>query len=303
MKGGFLSITWLFCALTSTAQSLTFPMYRQYINEAEYWSYQGRFDTSAQVFHYALSHSRFTPMTLDLYHAAYAAARSNKKQMCLQYIKAASNNQLEWVKYGIFTRDSSTFVECLKDDYPHVRSFLDSLYQYPVLSRQKYNEMANRYVDEDQKWVILRASDSINAFHTRFLSEVEKNGYPGLIRAGTDIVSIIFLHVQEPNYEHASRLLNDAMEAGEVTPHEFAMMIDYYEIRIQKNIKGLYGCHQNTKITPEDFPEIIRNRLELGVSIFFQKPTRTPWMKKTKVEWFDNTELLSKHLIFSTVVK
>lgn len=305
MRRIHLSFAWLLFTLTAYTQNLTFPMYRQYINEAEYWSYLGRFDTSAHLLDYALSHSRFTPLTLDIYHAAYAAARSHKKQMCLQYLREAGNNRHEWVKYGVFTRDSAIFEACLSNDYPNIRNFMDSLYQQPAptASRKEFYEMANRYVDEDQKLLAMKNKDSLNVFHARFLSEIEKNGYPGLNRAGTDVVSIVFLHINEPNYEYAYRLLYDAMEAGEASPHEFAMMVDYYEWRIKKNEKGQYGCHQCTIITTADFDKVVQYRLDLGVSIFFQKPSRTPWMKKTRVDWFDDTNFLSKYFIFNTVVK
>ena len=197
-----LSFAYLLFTLSVFAQNLTFPMYRQYINEAEYWSYQGRFDTSAQMLDYALTHSRFTPMPVDIYHAAFAAARSNKKQMCLNYLKAASINQHLWVKYGVFTRDSAIFAACLGSDYSTIRCFFDSLYQQSgmTVTREMYYEIANRYVEEDQKLLAMINKDSLNIFHTRFLSEIEKNGYPGLNRAGTDVVSIVFQHIMEPNY-------------------------------------------------------------------------------------------------------
>ena len=295
----------LLFSLPVCGQNLTFPVYRQYINEAEYWSYLWSFDTSSQMLDYAFQHSEFIPMALDVYHAAYPAARSNKKQMCLQYLKKAADTQIEWVKHGIVTRDAAVFANCLDEDYAVFRNFMDSLYRQPgpALLRETYYEKANHYVTEDQKYLALNNEDNLDIFHAKLLAEIEENGYPGLKRAGTDVLSIVFHHIGPLNFEYAFHLFYDAMIAGEVSPHEYAIAMDYFVIRTTGNVKGLYGCHQSTTLKAEDFSLTVQNRLDLGVSIFFQKPTRTPWIAKTQTPWINDSRFISRYFIFKNLQK
>ncbi len=300
----FLISVFLVSWLVADAQKLTFPEFRRCINEAEYWKTMNKPDTAFQLYQYAFQNSEFEPLPVDVYNAALMSAHTNRQEDCLHLLRNVLEYQFEWTKYGIFTKDSTLFLNCLGEKYPYIRNFADSLYNHTSLDslRNIQYQIANNYVERDQELVKNANADSLNNFHALFLSGIKKNGYPGYKKSGTDMISIIFLHILEPNYNYGLSLMKEAVLAGEATPYEMAAMLDYFECK-KGNYQGAYKCHACVKTDGTDDTFYIENRLDIGVSIFFQTPIKTPWKPQKLFKWVNNPAFLDKYLIFDKLKK
>ncbi|MEZ4917963.1 MAG: hypothetical protein R2792_02565 [Saprospiraceae bacterium] len=295
----------IFCLLFSIhaqGQPSEFASYKRYINEAEYWAYVGKPDTAAQLYAHAFAHFSFRQTPIDLYNAARASALSNKSKECAFYLNKALQQNQSWVKFGIQKKDSLLFRNCLGAAFDTLENRASILAEAIDSSKQILHKKVVFYQGEDNRLTNAKDWNKRSELHQTLLADVEANGYPGIYNSGTDILSIVFLHIDEVNMDCAIELMYKAMLTGEVTPYEYASMMDYFQYRTG-NKKAMYGSHQCIKMEEQDYSYYIEERLKTGVSIFFQKPTRTPWKPKVPTEWFENTNILSPYFILDTVIE
>lgn len=290
----------------SIAQNKPFSDYMRYVHEAEYWLYKGKPDTAYALYKHAFNIEGVKKSALELYYAAMASARTGASEDCYSFLLEVADYPLIWIKIGVLERDSSLFFSVLGAKMEQIRSKLDaiSLKMKADSSRAHNESMVDWFIAGNDRLVKAQPynEDRLNTFHASMLDYLEKTGYLGLNNTGTDILSSIFRHIKDPNYDRTLVFLHKSLKNRDLTAFEVAHFIDNYEYKLG-NHKGTYGCHNFVERDENYAHKFIENRLDLGVSIFFTNPVRTPWMKKRTMDWIEKLPDFNKYFVFETVLK
>lgn len=242
--------------------------YHELINEATYASFKEEYQKADSLFEEAFK--------LDALHlgknyqaACYNVLQINETEKAFSYLKQAMQHGLSIDKI----QNSSYFNQIQYQDkwlilekaYPTLREEYES--QFDTERRQAIQEIYQ--LDQDAR---LKGAGNFDADNLKRLQKiVEEQGYPGFHKVGQDIdLHLVFHHFSpEDNKRYFYDVLKKAVFTGDITPFEYAGIIDYD--RIKKREPTLYGTYFATVdgiryLQPvEDFEHVNERRKSIGL--------------------------------------
>lgn len=294
------------CLLTFPFFSIRAQDYIQYfrlVNEAEYWLEQHEYKYAEELYLKAFDLEQ--PIWKDCYLLAKCYAYQGDKDRCYQYLQKCAALPIS-VGHAIMRRydqrdvfgmvfEDPTELEAVAAELAEIKAINDKEYkneQYTLLSDQ-LEEWINTYnaVSMPQEGVTVKPEDR-KATHQKIISEflafIQDEGYPGYYRIGTDIGSILLsLVASKEKWRLAFQpVLEKALHEGELIPY-------YYGDVLEKQGTSAYVMLDETT-TAKQYPILIKNRLVIGMSIFYKGTGRTPLGEKKPLPWIDE-DFLKKY--------
>jgi len=295
----FFKNTLLTCFLAVSISTINAQDYIQYfrlVNEAEYWLEQHEYKYAEELYLKAFDLEQ--AVWKDCYLLSKCYAYQGDKERCYQYLQKCAALPIS-LGHTIMRRydqrdvfgmvfDDPTELEAVAAELAEIRGMTDKKYKdkhYTLLNDQ-LDEWLAAYnaVSMPKEGIIVKAEDR-KAAHEKIVSEllafIKKDGYPGYYRIGTDMGSILLsLVASKEAWRLAFQpLLEQALHQGQLIPY-------YYGDVLEKQAASVYVMVDET-ITAKDYPTLIKNRLAIGMSIFYKGTGRTPLGSKKPLPWID----------------
>ena len=143
------------------------------------------------------------------------------------------------------------------------------------------------YTEDDIEYInyskLVNKQDSIN--QKEFLNYIKEFNYPGIKKCGTNLASIILLHLNCTFLEDYNVILLEQLKKGFIQPLYYAQMMD--RINCACNNKSFYYAYSIGKAEKKDClpiskKQIIINRKSIGLSPYF---SGTGLLQKDITKW------------------
>ncbi|WMX14514.1 MULTISPECIES: hypothetical protein [unclassified Aureispira] len=287
--------------------------YHNLVNEAEYWMYKKEYKNAKILYKKAFCLEE--PMWKDAYLLAKAYVFLNKKKKALCWLKKSSEANVSFCSWylekekeqkdfkSIFnsSNDMKAFIKELRtieDDpskksnqqvYLNIQKQVDELLKRDQAIREECRKSG--FTKECKERIDLE--DSI--IQEKLLAITKEYGFPGSNLIGSDLVTIILVHFDKKRFISSLDILLSEVKNGNLMPFYYGYMLDrfYWKYIEDKNDNPCYLSllYTKKKCTEEDYDEVIKRRLELGISLFFDGSRfriRThellPWVNEEFIE-------------------
>lgn len=262
--------------------------YYKLVNEAEYWMYKEHPKNALILYEKAFK--EYEPFGKDLFLAAKCQAMLKNKKQCWRYLKQSALKVTTYPSAFIY-RDSTLFENALGKLKPlkiQLKAIETErqLRQSPLINMLRDTAGAMAKTDqlyrqqgirkEEAFLRQLHANDSLNQLH--LLNIIQQCGYPGYNVIGNDALSIVLMHIIDAFKPMYLQITQTELQTGHLLPYEYAEFIDKHAYKQNKDT-CIYMVHEfvvpNCK--PNDFKRIIKNRYDIGLSIFFMGNRKRPF--------------------------
>jgi hypothetical protein len=288
------------------AYSQTFVKYWQYVNEADYWFHKKEYHKSITL--YKLAQKTHILSIRDYYILAKSYLRLNDKKkffsniekmislkrkgFYIDYLKKDIDlNHLlsikDWSKIESMTKLIKSKSYVLPDSIWQAIDSLERKDQY-FIKKSINSKKINNFVE------FKSINDSLSKVHRLYLDYIKQYGYPNINVSGSDIYDIVLRHVDVSNTTFLEEIkvqyLNESMP-----PYYYGATVEYFEFRrMDKSTSCLYNTLKDYYLEPceeNTWDEIIKNRYNLGMSIFFEGPREKPIIPNKYCPWIDKIDL------------
>lgn len=140
----------------------------------------------------------------------------------------------------------------------------------------KYAQDTSEYCNKLRaEWV---SHDSI--LQERVYQYIKENGFPW--EGGEDIY-ILLSHFHSEMFNKMKPILLEELKKGKVDPFFLGMVFDRMEIQYKSNPCGYYVYGQDCP--SDNWEQVIKNRLSIGMSIYYNGPRRGGYGPKNILPW------------------
>ncbi len=288
--------------------------YFNLVNQAEYYTNNKEYKQAISIYRQAFKEE---PPILgkDLYLLAKCYAALGFSEKAIYFLKKSALYIGSYPSLFI-QRDSIIFKKCFKyKAFNKIVFKLDKIERKRFLALEKNTKInkirdtVDYFVKEDQfyrmhpKKELYRADttkgDAKQFFkewelhdsmlYEQFIDYVKNNGYPDYNTIGTDIASTILLHFSWEQYEKSKLIFYEELKAGRILPFHYASMIDRKEYQFMKACKYYIF---NGYCKEGDYKKIIKDRLAIGMSIFYNGPRKFPFEETLLLPWVSKIDSL-----------
>ncbi len=265
--------------------------YYKKVNEAKYRLYTKDIESAKKLYREAFAMVE-KPLGKDLYLMARCFAFENKLDSASYYLTKASLYPFVFFKPDVL--HDTTWTALFKF-YPDLKKTIiinDSLYMDNIESNEsslkayKYMEECLKkdqtlrnymsYVREahdtsdaiykDAVKIAIETDDKIQKELNKYIF---KKGFPGMKKCHSDLVGAILIHYLPENYNDLKPFLMEGLKKGEIFPFEVLQMMD--RVEFSNDDKCGYYFYNTRSCKECDWANIIKRRLEIGVSIYFNE--------------------------------
>lgn len=295
--------------------------YYEYASKARYYYYLGKYKSAVKLLDTAFQLPLTKPLYPDYYCMALCYVKLNEKEKAVDYlercIKAMVSRGFINVRFNEgdsaceITTQAFSFIkenpETRQKISQLLRPLYDSRYFDPVVKR--LNDSVEYYFANDMYWYTEHNRNSLlqdpeyakkylDTVHLRCHEDVQKgfagfikrNGYPGLRKAGAEIMIVPLAHLSKERKDELLPTLEKAWEEGNITPEDYGFFLERRKMDDSGTYCGdYYVIHTICGVA--DWPRIRANRHAIGLSDYldwgdyfansFEKPrSELPWVKK-----------------------
>ena len=264
----FFMLIGCFVSLHGQIQPEVVLFYR-YVNEADYWALENQPSKAIKLYEKAQHKAKLPPQSLYLMAKCYGQLKNKKKAKSL-LIELSLHAPFS-ISRGLGALDTTIFKPLFGPDYE------------AILSKVNINEGKKKLTPLtdslatiiksmealDQQFVLDKQREQLDSLHTVFFKLICQHGYLGFNTIGTDVGSIMLLHLSNHNFEVFQSELIKNVNNFQSSPFEYANMSDYLGFKYDGDAIGLYAAHPVIKVDDDKVSFYIENRLKMGVSIFY----------------------------------
>ncbi|PZF72915.1 tetratricopeptide repeat protein [Taibaiella soli] len=315
------SISLFLCFAVNVFAEKPIVKYYEYASKARYYYYLGKYKTAVRLLDSAFSMSQVTPLYPDYYCMSLCYLKLHKKKKAVDYLERCIKGQVRRgllnVQYRVedstFEIKTQVFAFIQKDPETRqkISSLLRSLYEYKYMDTaiSLLNDSVEYYFANDSYWYteqnrqnLLKSGSNaliyIDTVHLRnhedvqkgFVDFIKRNGYPGLRKAGVEIMIAPLAHLSKERKDELLPILEKAWEEGNMTPEDYGFFLERRKMDDGGSWCGdYYVIH--TVCNANEWPRIRANRRSIGLSDYldwgdyfmttFSKPrSELPWVKK-----------------------
>jgi hypothetical protein len=262
--------------------------YYNVINKAEYYIHINKYDSALILFDKASKIENL--QAKEYYLQAFCLTKKekfNEQKVKRLIIKSARKNGIPTVwmkKQALDMKLNHSFISRIKKQekkrQKQLKVIRDTV-NYFLSEDRKYRtilvDSISVFFESDSKEHLeyshfIEIQDSIN--QNQFLEYINREGYPGIYKSGTDIIATVLLHINCHFFIRYKELLMKELRKGNIQPFYFASMVDRINCHCYgESFFSAYKMGNSIgKCLNLNQEEIVNNRKKIGLSTYFYGP-------------------------------